>query len=887
MSSRAESRLTFWQRRYVLGRYRDWSDEHLARGSGLSTEAVRAFLVEQGATRSHADARRIVAETANLQPPILLSPGVVLRRLTRLRSRPLVLWDGVLLALLLAGSLLLYGLTAARTVTGEDAGELLAAAHGFGVPHPPGYPLWLLLSWSFDHSLPFGTTALRVSLVSAFFSALANTLLLALALKTLRHRAAAVTAAALFAVSRTHWTQAVIPEVYGLHIAFVAGHALLLVRLAEKPSTGRLLALAALTGFSLTNHTSAVPLGLATAVAALFIAPRLFRQPLAVMGAGALTLLPLLLYFVLPLASARDPYVDWGNPETTDALWAHVSRDQYASVESDAQARDDLQARWERLVVLGTWAGRQFGSPWVLLLAGVGFLTLPRRQTGPWLHLFFVAFLSSIVVVRYTAFSFDREHVYANQIFWIPAWLVLAWWIGGALDALFGSLVRLTEPMRGSASLLVHAGLVGLVLLPASQNYALADRSETKLIERYGRSLLAAMEPGTLYFPSSDHSTFGVMYLQGVLGQRPDIVIADRYGMIDEALLEKVMSDEDRARLASASGSEQRRLREEILIERWPGPVAFANKRDTEDIDGRTLEPAGPLFRLLTREQADAFWHVPAEGGESPGLAMWSALDPVADVREAEALDFTVQMVQSDLLYMKGFALLRAGRLDEAILIWQALDADLAPLKQLFNNVGSALAEHSRLVEAEAFYRRALNEDPDYVLALKNLALVSKKRGDPRSAIECLERLVVLERKETRAVRWELAQLLADDERYAEALAQYEWLANADRKDPLPWREAGLLLHEIGDSKKAEDAFREALRLDPHDMKVASALDRLKRGQGVEAVGPEVLEPPGSDDPFHGPGALGPPNEIGPRLGLPGLRLEFDPQRPHEQPGRP
>src|SRR5206468_818496 len=43
-------------------------------------------------------------------------------------------------------SLLTYLVTLAPTVTGEDSGEFVAAAYTLGIPHPPGYPLWCLIT---------------------------------------------------------------------------------------------------------------------------------------------------------------------------------------------------------------------------------------------------------------------------------------------------------------------------------------------------------------------------------------------------------------------------------------------------------------------------------------------------------------------------------------------------------------------------------------------------------------------------------------------------------------------------------------------------------------------------------------------------------------------
>ncbi|MBE9565334.1 MAG: DUF2723 domain-containing protein, partial [Proteobacteria bacterium] len=64
-----------------------------------------------------------------------------------------------------------YLLTIIPTVVDQDSGELVAVAHGLGVAHPTGYPLWTLLARAFDF-LPVGhTSAYRVALLSAVSAA--------------------------------------------------------------------------------------------------------------------------------------------------------------------------------------------------------------------------------------------------------------------------------------------------------------------------------------------------------------------------------------------------------------------------------------------------------------------------------------------------------------------------------------------------------------------------------------------------------------------------------------------------------------------------------------------------------------------------------------------
>jgi tetratricopeptide (TPR) repeat protein len=272
----------------------------------------------------------------------------------------------------------------------------------------------------------------------------------------------------------------------------------------------------------------------------------------------------------------------------------------------------------------------------------------------------------------------------------------------------------------------------------------------------------------------------------------------------------------------------------------------------------------------MSKEESQA-WRAPAvEGAIPPALQLWGILEPVLRMAHGGRYDITAQMIVSDLLYMRGVAQLRCGDVDAAVASWTSIEADLAPLKQIRNNIGSALAEEGRAERAIRFYEQALDEDPRYVLALRNKALVYRNRGDSSAAITTLRTLLQAEPKH-REARLELARLLArTDATTVEALAEYEALAKADRHDPLPWREAGRLLHRIGDRPKAEAAYVEALRLDPEQEDVAEWLARLRRGIDLLAVdGPT----PASGD-VHGHGVAPSVPDVPPGTGV---LWEYDP----------
>jgi hypothetical protein len=67
-------------------------------------------------------------------------------------------WVSFWITTLLAFGVYVY--TVAPNVTLEDSGEFLTAAYHWGVPHPPGYPVWAISANIFERIIPFGNAFL-------------------------------------------------------------------------------------------------------------------------------------------------------------------------------------------------------------------------------------------------------------------------------------------------------------------------------------------------------------------------------------------------------------------------------------------------------------------------------------------------------------------------------------------------------------------------------------------------------------------------------------------------------------------------------------------------------------------------------------------------------
>jgi thioredoxin-like negative regulator of GroEL len=213
-------------------------------------------------------------------------------------------WIACIVTFLVA--LAVYTLTLAPTVTLEDSGELIVASDYLGVPHPPGYPIWTLLTWAFQwvfhpvtyHGHP--NPAWAVNFFSAFAGALACGILALLVsrsgmglLRSLKKETdvlgekteqlfcavAGIAGGLLLAFSQGLWSQSVIAEVYSLNILFQTAVLLFLYRWMSEPDNPKPLFLMAFTfGLGLTNHQTLLFMGLAVGLAVMLRHIKLARD---------------------------------------------------------------------------------------------------------------------------------------------------------------------------------------------------------------------------------------------------------------------------------------------------------------------------------------------------------------------------------------------------------------------------------------------------------------------------------------------------------------------------------------------------------------------------------------------------------------------------------
>ena len=428
-------------------------------------------------------------------------------------------------------SMIIYGFTLAPTVTGEDSGELIAAAWEGGVAHPPGYPLWTMLGWlAIRIFFVFESVAFRVNLLSAILAASAAAVFCRTLQRFFGVRSIfAVTGAICFAAGRHLWSQAVITEVYTLHIILFCLILHFLLAWIEKPKNGLLYLISFLTGLALANHHLAVLLGPVLIITLLVRNPRIFLKLQVVIICILALAIGLLPYLYLPLAAGDDPYMNWGNPDNLENFQRHVLRQQYA--DESMHAPRSPHRILGHLGILWQWNTWQY-TLWAIPLIIAGAIVLARKNKGLFILCLGLWLIHTVGLLELLNMSFQRQDVFCSQVFQLPAYVITAIFLALGLQRITYTMMRL-KSLRIPSPLFNTILPLSLVLIVVGTNYQHNNMRNYYYAYDHAGNILESLSPNAILIPSGDHNTFPIIYRHFVEGLRPDVTLADKYGYIE------------------------------------------------------------------------------------------------------------------------------------------------------------------------------------------------------------------------------------------------------------------------------------------------------------------------------------------------------------------
>jgi transmembrane protein TMEM260 (protein O-mannosyltransferase) len=363
---------------------------------------------------------------------------------------------GLTVALVVAASaFLLYRATLLPDVDFGDSGSIQTIAGTPLLTPRNGYPLYFGIGALALKPIG-GTPAHAMNLLSAIEAAAACGLLVGAGAALTGSLSAAAGAAVLFAVSYTFWSQSVTAEVYALHLCFVIGSLLLLLRWEASPTRRRLAAFFCCFAVGFGNHLSMLLLLPAFTAFLFAAAPNGWRS---LLGPGVVLLA------IGFAALGASPYLWnfhtlWFQPDPPASLLAAVRTFWFDVTKSDwrdtmvlnvpqTMIRDHAAMYWFDL-------RQQFGTIGIAVaVGGAAVMTAAEWRRAVLLLLVFVA---------NAAFAFGYN-VGDSHVFYLPAHVIAALFIGYAV-AWVGTVSRRWSKVA-AAALLFYAVARGYRDFPA------------------------------------------------------------------------------------------------------------------------------------------------------------------------------------------------------------------------------------------------------------------------------------------------------------------------------------------------------------------------------------------------------------------------------------
>ncbi|MCL2329959.1 MAG: DUF2723 domain-containing protein [Phycisphaerae bacterium] len=652
-------------------------------------------------------------------------------------------------------ALAVYIVTLAPTVTSEDSGEFIGAAALWGVAHPPGYPLWIILAGIFLRIVPIGNIAWRCNLFSAVCAAV-SIVFFCRSLKLIGIRPlAAFTAVLVLAFGRIMWSQSVITEVYALHILIVALIIWAGIAFDQSQQRRYLIIACLLLGLGMSNHQTIGFTGVAVATWILLRNPRLFTQWRLVVITTIAFVVGLFPHVYLLARAKANPPVNWGNPQTISALWDHVSRRQYKSINAETSELDSpwIEHRMGELRLIGQYCAREY-TPVILIAALPGAFVLCTRRFRRFASLWALLVICHVAIhMAATNFAFDsRTEIWCNQVFFIPLYTYIAMLLAFSLHAAYGWLKKLNKFGQISLTALLT---VAIPATPLIANWSFNNMRHYYYAEDHARNILDSMLPNAIIFPSGDHNTFPLIYKVLVEKYRPDVIIADKYGYIDLDLYRDMPNNPGKPRTLA-----DRDRIEGWVIQHAKRPVYYTVNRPSL-IPNTNMVQVGILYHLLPI------------GYTIDEQAPWS----IIRYRNLDGLDAPRDLgadnILADYTFFQGLRELHLGSKTNALEYFNECSQKYAVgIKEIFNNIGCAWADSGNSEDAIAFYRQAADLDTRYAAPRWSLTRLYKQLHQYDRAEQVFFELSRIDPKDFR-VWGELGFLAARDNRYDLALKHW------------------------------------------------------------------------------------------------------------------
>jgi len=496
--------------------------------------------------------------------------------------------------------LAVYTMTLCPTVFWWDSGELIANIAVLGIPHRPGFPIYVLLGKIFSF-LPFWSFALKVNFLSSLFACFSLAIFYKIFQKSVnlffpqraKKRGSVLVSGIFFLLvlgfSYSFWIQAVRAEVYSLNLLFFSLLLFSSILYLKDGKMNYVYLFFFLLGLGLGNHhlslLSAVP---ALLIFLLIFAPGLFLDLKKIPFYALFSLLGLSVYLYLPIRALSYPPLAWGEVKSISSSASSVfALDTIKNL--NLEFLSDITTEVSQIFSL-------FSDQLTFLCFAIsllGLFLLFRRNRRILIFLLLLMICNCVVVIFMTTeFMSTNPDLHGYLIFSIFA-LVFSYGIG---------VFFILNNIHHSSSVIRHLVLIvfaAISLFPLFEHYPEANLSNNRIPHNYGLSVISDLDSNSFLFVDNVNLNFILRELRYAERIREDVSVIDR-GLLSFEWYVKQKRGEQKVLFSGIPGSLISEPLFEALLKRCqdlsqPTYIEFT-ERDSRLVDH--LIPKGYVFKV-------------------------------------------------------------------------------------------------------------------------------------------------------------------------------------------------------------------------------------------------------------------------------------------------
>ena len=450
----------------------------------------------------------------------------------------------------------IYILTAPPTIYLGDSGEIAAAAATMGIPHPPGYPLDMLIG-KIAVLMNTGDQAFRMNVLSAVLGSLCMALFYLVIRQFIMWSAKKKTEmfsveissaliAVIYALSSGAWFESIHAKgaVYMLALLLILAGLYAALKNINTGSLKYMYLTAYLSGFFIPAHSSAALYAVFIIILTAFVNRKNltpFRALFSAVLFFAAFLTPYLYLFIRARAALP---VDFSFISTPAGVINHIMRSAYSRHDSQPF---DFGVYFYKLFDYFSLYLQKYNITFLFVIAGLAAFFRRNRGSAVFSTLFFIVNLLILVFVMDTSAGFavnstSAISAYADRNFYLIADILPA--------LLAGSGIYLTVNFL-NARYGIKRGFVLLVLcVPAvimgMSNFDANNHSRAFLGYDHGMNIEKSLRPGDTLMVKSDLPLFNIVYLKTCLNKFDGIKAYDRDADYLDSTIFKQNGERDR-----------------------------------------------------------------------------------------------------------------------------------------------------------------------------------------------------------------------------------------------------------------------------------------------------------------------------------------------------